>query len=96
MKEVFAPLYNLYLAEKVDLKALIQAHLQVAEALAATDTKAGALNLWKGDAGEAAAHFFADLLEKAEPHSVCVIPKAHRSVSRACGGGSLCRPDARI
>ena len=66
MKSVFAPLYNLYLTEKADLKALIQAHLQVAEALAATDAKAGALNLWKGDAGEAAAHFFADLLEQAE------------------------------
>jgi ATP-dependent helicase/nuclease subunit B len=39
----------------------VEAHLGFAEALAASDTEPGARRLWQGEAGEAAADFFADL-----------------------------------
>lgn len=45
------------------LSDLVDAHLGVAEALAASDTQSGADRLWAGDAGEAAAAFAGELRE---------------------------------
>jgi ATP-dependent helicase/nuclease subunit B len=45
------------------LSELVEAHIAVAEALAASDEDSGADRLWAGDAGEAAAAFAAELRE---------------------------------
>ncbi|GAB4395015.1 MAG: double-strand break repair protein AddB [Kiloniellaceae bacterium] len=47
------------------LSDLVEAHLAVAEALAASDSESGAERLWAGDAGEAAAAFVSELREAA-------------------------------
>ena len=44
---------------------LIETHIAICEALAATDTLPGAQALWSGTSGEAGAQFIADLLENA-------------------------------
>ncbi|MGE0717455.1 MAG: double-strand break repair protein AddB [Alphaproteobacteria bacterium] len=44
---------------------IVRAHVAAAEALAATPESTGAEQLWRGDAGEAAARFVAELLEAA-------------------------------
>lgn len=51
---------------QVSFKKLLQQHIETAEKLAATDQKEGAQILWRGDDGEAAAQFVADLFEQAE------------------------------
>jgi ATP-dependent helicase/nuclease subunit B len=52
-------------ADTVALSRLIEAHVAVAERLAATADDAGAERLWAGAAGEAAAGFIAELAEAA-------------------------------
>lgn len=66
VQAVLQRLSALYAQEKVSLRELIEAHLQAAEQLAATDMKSGDKILWKGEAGEAAARFMADILDKAD------------------------------
>lgn len=51
---------------QVNFKDLLQQHIETAEKLAATDQKEGAQVLWRGDDGEAAAQFVADLFEQAD------------------------------
>ncbi len=58
-------LVELYEKSSVSVQALLKAHLEVAEKLASTDQKSGEKLLWKGDDGEVAARFFADLLNTA-------------------------------
>lgn len=53
----------------VALNALVDAHIEVAEALADTATESGALRLWAGENGEAMALFFADLRASADAFS---------------------------
>jgi ATP-dependent helicase/nuclease subunit B len=48
------------------LPRAVEAHLAFAEALAATDEEPGAARLWRGEAGEAAAEFCAELRTAAE------------------------------
>ncbi|SDE09151.1 double-strand break repair protein AddB [Rhodospira trueperi] len=48
------------------LRALVETHMEAAEALAATRTTAGPLRLWAETAGEAAAAFAAELAEAAD------------------------------
>jgi len=50
---------------KLDLTALVTAHISAAEALAATDTIPGADRLWADTSGDAAAAFMTDLLHHA-------------------------------
>ncbi|MFQ5783195.1 MAG: double-strand break repair protein AddB [Alphaproteobacteria bacterium] len=57
---------TLIAAPDARLAALVRAHLGFAEWLAATDREPGASRLWSGEAGEAAAAFFADLVEDAQ------------------------------
>jgi len=57
----FAPLADL--PETADIRAIAEAHIAVAEALAATDAESGAARLWAGEAGEAAALQMEELLE---------------------------------
>jgi ATP-dependent helicase/nuclease subunit B len=49
-----------------DLVAMVDAHIESAERLATTDAAAGAVRLWAGEAGEAAA-LFIDALREAAP-----------------------------
>lgn len=52
---------------KVALKELVNAHIAAAEALAAGEgDRPGALRLWAGEAGEAAADFAAELIQAAD------------------------------
>src|SRR5690606_1699370 len=51
--------------EETTIGALLRATVDAAEALAATDSEAGAARLWAEEAGEAAARFIADLAEAA-------------------------------
>ncbi len=60
------PLIELYRREKSSFTDLLTAHLRAAEAFAADDATGGAENLWHGDDGEAAAVFFASLIEHAD------------------------------
>ena len=50
----------------IALRDLVSCHVQMAEALAATDSKPGAERLWAGEAGETAAGFIAELAEAAD------------------------------
>ncbi len=52
-------------ARAVAFDRILRAHLGFAEWLAASDTDDGAARLWRGDAGEAAAAFLAELLDGA-------------------------------
>ena len=61
-----APFAEAMAAEQISLGALAAAHLAFAEALASSDTDDGAERLWRGDDGEAAAAFFAELIEGAD------------------------------
>ena len=65
-QESFEKLLSLFTHKSVPLAELLKTHLQVAEQLATTDCQAGASVLWKGEAGEGAARFMADVLEKAD------------------------------
>ena len=59
------PLADLMGADKPSLSALLEAHLSLAEALAATPEEPGGADLWRNDAGRAAWSFAADLAEAA-------------------------------
>ena len=64
-----APFAEALAMTRISLGALAAAHLAFAEALATSDTDDGAERLWRGDDGEAAAAFFAELIEGAEAMS---------------------------
>ncbi len=51
--------------EEVPFADMLSCHIRMAEALATTVDENGALRLWRGDAGEAAATFLSDLLKTA-------------------------------
>jgi ATP-dependent helicase/nuclease subunit B len=51
--------------EAAELGAIVQSHIAAAEALAATDVRAGAEELWRGDAGESAKLLFDELAQAA-------------------------------
>ena len=66
LQSLLKPLSDLYLQAKVNLFALLEAHIKVAEAVAATNQKEGKENLWRGDAGQAGAALMAQVMEKAD------------------------------
>ncbi|HEY8696965.1 MAG TPA: double-strand break repair protein AddB [Rhizomicrobium sp.] len=59
------PLADAFAAREVGIDALLDAHVAMAEALAATDDEKGADRLWRGDAGGVAANFVAELKQAA-------------------------------
>jgi len=61
-----APLANLVDGERVSLGELAAAHLAFAEGLAASNETQGPARLWAGDAGEAVAAFFSELIEASQ------------------------------
>lgn len=58
-----APFVDLVRRRKASARDLLAAHVQLAEAMAATDTEKGPDRLWAGEAGEALAGFVAELQE---------------------------------
>ena len=64
-KEAMRDLAEALRQPAVDFKNLLALHIKTAEVLAAVPGKDGAQVLWKGDAGEAAAAFIADLYAEA-------------------------------
>ncbi len=65
LAEAAAPFVQALSRPQAGLAELLEAHAAFAEALAASDTSAGAERLWAQEAGEAAAGFVADLREAA-------------------------------
>jgi ATP-dependent helicase/nuclease subunit B len=66
--KVFQPLDALFAKDtSFDLRVLAKAHVAAAEALARTDNKAAETTLWRGEAGEWAAKFFASLIDAGLP-----------------------------
>ncbi len=73
------------------LSVFLAAHMEMAEALAATPDAPGPLRLWAGDAGEAAAAFVAELSRDAnvlEP----IDPASYLAVLEALMNGRVVRP----
>ena len=61
-----APLIAALAAERVDLGAIVAAHIACCEMLAESDEETGAARLWRESAGETAALFLNELLHEAE------------------------------
>ncbi|WP_374443693.1 double-strand break repair protein AddB [Stella sp.] len=85
------PLAEALAAPAVDLATLVRAHVAAAEALAASDREAGAARLWRGEAGEAAARFVADLLAAAADFPP-IAGAAYPGLFEALAGGVAVRP----
>lgn len=66
IKESLRDFYEVMAAPKADFKSLIKTHIAAVEKLSATQTKTGEQILWRGEAGETAAKFVADLYDKAD------------------------------
>ncbi len=85
------PLAELLQAAQAPLPALIDEHIRFAEAFAASDEQPGAARLWAGEAGEAAANFFAELRESAA--NLGAIPgRFYPALLQALIGGAVLRP----
>jgi ATP-dependent helicase/nuclease subunit B len=90
LETMLAPFLEL-MAGEAEVGALVKAHIAAAEALAASDDEAGAERLWRGEAGEAAAGFLAELLSHAE-----TLPpldaRDYRALFEALIAGPVVRP----
>ena len=73
------------------LSALLAAHVDCAEALAATDTEPGAARLWAGEAGEAAADFVNELLT-AVADMAPIVPGDYPALLESLMVGRVVRP----
>jgi len=65
LETALAPLLRAAAAPEIALGELVAAHVAAAEALAASDAESGPERLWRGEAGEAAALFLAELISAA-------------------------------
>ena len=63
LDRISEPMVDAFTRSTLSLPELVRAHVEFAEALAATDSESGAERLWAGDAGEALAGFVAELVE---------------------------------
>jgi len=80
-------------ANRAELGDLLRLHLAVAEALAASADESGAERLWAGDAGEATAALFADLLDGADG-AAPIRGVDYAAVIEALMAGEVVRPAA--
>ncbi len=85
------PFADLMARKNAPLKELAAVHIAFAEALATNETETGAIRLWRGEAGEAAATFFAQLLEAAGDFPA-MDPAAYAPLLRTLMGGAVVRP----
>ncbi|NQU60701.1 MAG: double-strand break repair protein AddB [Rhodospirillales bacterium] len=65
LEKIFAPFSDTLSDKTNTLPDVLAAHVEMAEALAQSDTETGAARLWRGDAGEAAANFVSELRDAA-------------------------------
>ncbi len=86
-----APFAALMARPEADARKLLQAHVEFAEWLAATDDEAGAARLWSGEAGAQAACFVAGLLEAA-PALLPVAPAHYQALLDALMEDHVVRP----
>jgi ATP-dependent helicase/nuclease subunit B len=75
----------------VALPDLLAAHIEAAEALAASDEEPGAARLWVGDAGEAAAGFVSELFQAAGDFAP-LPPAEYPALLAALMAGRVVRP----
>ena len=73
------------------LSALLAAHMEAAEALAATPDTPGPLRLWAEDAGEAAARFIAELAQCADTLPA-IAPTIYPAILEALMASKVVRP----
>jgi ATP-dependent helicase/nuclease subunit B len=66
LEAITAPLIEAFASGTQTLVELLSAHIQAAEALAATEAETGAERLWSGDAGEMLSQFIAELRDAAD------------------------------
>ena len=94
LAELLHPLEEAMATDEIAIADAADIHAEVAEALAATDMQPGADQLWRGDAGEAAASLLAELREGAAgippiaPHAYPALFRElaeERAVRRAYG-----------
>ncbi|MEO1190704.1 MAG: double-strand break repair protein AddB [Pseudomonadota bacterium] len=85
------PLVTLSSKPSVPLAELLDAQLQTAEALAASDSEAGGSRLWAGEAGEAAVTALAELREAA-PDLADLAPVDYPALFDALLEGQVLRP----
>ncbi|MDF1722463.1 MAG: double-strand break repair protein AddB [Minwuia sp.] len=71
------------------LSALLQAFVEIAEVLAATDTISGAERLWQGEAGEQAAMLITDLLDVANDGAPVAAEDWPDLLDRLIGGATV-------
>ncbi len=88
---VAKPFAQIMARPSAPLKELAAAHLAFAEALTGDDTEAGTERLWRGEAGEATAAFFAQLLEAAGDFPP-MEPATYTPLLRTLMGGAMVRP----
>ncbi len=86
-----APLLDAMRRDGAALGDLIDAHVRVAEALAASDKEDGAARLWAGDAGEAAAGFIAEM-RRAVAGFPDIEPRRYPAMLDALLAGRAVRP----
>jgi ATP-dependent helicase/nuclease subunit B len=77
--------------KQADFYALLTAHLECAELLAATEEVAGDVRLWAGDAGEQLADFIRELLEHASDFGM-IDTKSYSGLLDALLAGEVYRP----
>ena len=66
LESITAPLVDRFAGDAQTLGDLLEAHVTVAENLAATDVEPGTTRLWAGDAGEMLSQFIAELRDAAD------------------------------
>ena len=85
------PLAALTEAGETSLAALVRAHVDLAEALAADESGDGAAQLWRGEAGEAASLFLRDLADAAD--ALPSLPaRGYPGILRGLMAGVVVRP----
>ncbi len=87
-----APFATLMALPEADARKLLQAHVEFAEWLAATDDEAGAARLWSGEAGSQAARFVAGLLEAASALPPLAPPSRYPALLDALMEDHVVRP----
>ncbi len=66
LEEKSAPMQKLFQQKEAPFKELLINHIALAEALAESDDRSGAENLWRAEDGRSAAALMSDILEKAD------------------------------
>lgn len=91
LAEMTRELSTLMSRPAVGLAQLLRAHIACAEMLAADEERTGAARLWKGEAGEAAADFIADLALAADVLPE-ITPRGYPGLLEALMKGIVVRP----